>query len=91
MINLDEYESIRTDWIALYVNAEDVTYFYSFGVEHILKEIRKFIGNKNLSTNISRIQTYDSIMYGYFCIGFIDFILKNKSTSIEYTNFQLIF
>ena len=48
IINLDEFESIRTHWIALYVNAENITYFDSFGVEHIPKEIRKFIGNKNI-------------------------------------------
>ena len=59
----------------MYVNAEDVTYFDSFGVEHIPKEIRKFIGNKNIITNIYRIQAYDSIMRGY---GFIDFMLKTK-------------
>ena len=46
--NHGEYESIETHWIALYVNAENVTYFDSFGVQHIPKEIRKFIGNKNI-------------------------------------------
>ena len=85
IINLDEYESIGTHWIALYANAKNVTYFDSFGVEHIPKEIRKFIGNKNIITNIYRIQAYDSIMCGYFCIGFIDFMLKGKSL-LEYTN-----
>ena len=84
IINIDEYESIGTHWIALYVNAKNVTYFDSFGVEHIPKEIRKFIGNKNI-TNIYRIQAYDSIMCGYICIGFIDFMLKGKSL-LEYTN-----
>ena len=59
IIKLDEYESIGT-WIALYVNAKNVTYFDSFGVEHIPKKIRKFIGNKNIKTNIYRIQAYDS-------------------------------
>ena len=49
-------------------------YFDSFGVEHIPKEIKKFIGNKNIITNIDRIQAYDSIMCGYFCTGFIDFM-----------------
>ena len=54
--------------IPLYVNDNNRTvskngiYFDSFGVEHIPKEIKKFIGNKNIITNISRIQTYDSIM-----------------------------
>ena len=46
VINLDEYESIGTHWIALYVNGDKVIYFDSFGVEHITKEIKKFIGNK---------------------------------------------
>ena len=54
-------------------------YFDSFGVEHVPKEIKKFIGNKNIITNIYRIQACNSIMCGYFCIGFIDFMLKPKS------------
>ena len=85
VINLDEYKSIGTHWIALYVNDNNVTYFDSFGVEHIPKEIKKLIGNKYITTNIYRIQEYDSIMCGYFCIGFIDFVLKGKSL-LEYTN-----
>ena len=63
----------------MYVNAENVTYFDSFGVEHILKKNEKLIGNKNIATNIYRIQAYDSIMHEYFCTGFIDFMLKRKS------------
>ena len=59
--------------------------FDSFGVEHIPKEIKTFIKNKNVKTNIFRIQAYDSIMCGYFCIAFIDFMLKGKSLT-EYTN-----
>ena len=85
IINLDEYESIGTHWIAFYVNAENVTYFDSFGVEHIPNEIKKFIRNKNIMTNIYRMQAYDSTMCGYFCIGFIDFMLKGKSL-LEYIN-----
>ena len=85
VINPDEYKSIGTHWIALYVNNNDVIYFDSFGVEHILKEIKTFIGNKNITTNIHRIQAYDSIICGYFCIGFIDFMIKCKSL-LDYTN-----
>ena len=76
MINLDQYVSIGACWIAFYVNGENVTYFDSFRVEHIPKEIRRFIGNKSIITNIYRMQAYDSIMHGYFCIEFIDSILK---------------
>ena len=84
-INLDQYEWIGTHCIALHVNDNNLTYFDSFEVEHIPKEISKLIGNKNIITNIYRIQEYDSIMCKYFCIGFIDFTLKDKGF-LEYTN-----
>ena len=58
-INLDEYSDIGTHWVALHVNNNDVTYFDSFGVEHIPKEIKTFVKNKNIKTNISRRQAYD--------------------------------
>ena len=93
IINLDEYSNIGTHWVALYVQNNNVTYFDSFGVEHIPKESKVFINrplsstsqNKNIKTNIFRIQAYDSIMRGYFCIGFIDFMLARKTLS-EYTH-----
>ena len=85
VINLEEYSDIGNHWVALYINNNSVTYFDSFGVEHIPKEIREFINNKNIKTNIFRMQTYDSIMWRYFCIGFIDFMLAGK-TLTEYTN-----
>ena len=85
VINLDEYFDIGTHWIALYVNNKTVTYFDSFGIEHIPKENKKFIGNKNIITNIYRIQNSDSIMCGYFCIGFIDYMFKDKNLT-DYTN-----
>ena len=84
IINLDEYSDIGTRWVASYVQ-NNVTYFDSFRVEHIPKEIRTFIGNKNIKTNIFRIQTCDSIVCGYFCIGFIDFMLAGK-TLTDFTN-----
>ena len=67
------------------MNAENITYFDRFGVELIRKEIRKVIGNENVRTNIYKIQSHDSIMCKYFCIEFIDFMLKGKSL-LEYTN-----
>ena len=51
-------------------------YLDNFGVEHIPKEIKNCINNKNIIANIFRIQAYDSIMCGYFCIGFINFMFK---------------
>ena len=78
IINLDEYKSIRTCWTSLYVNAKNVTYSDSFGVEHIPKEIRKFNRNKNIITNLYRIVTCDSIMCKYISTGFIGLMLKSK-------------
>ena len=85
VINLDEYSDIGTHWIALYGKNNDITYFHSSGVEHIPKEINAFIKNRNIKTNIFRIKAYDSIMCGFFCIGFIDFLFKGK-TLTESTN-----
>ena len=62
-----------------------VTYFDSYGVEHIPKEIKKFIKHKNLRKNIFRIQAYDSVICGYFSIGFIGFMLKGRRL-IDFTN-----
>ena len=62
----------------MYVNDNNVTYFDSFGVENIPRDIKKFIGHKNIITNIYRIQAYDSIICGYFWLGFINFMLKGK-------------
>ena len=79
IINIDEYESIGSQWIALYINAKNVTYFDNFEVEHLPNEIKEFIGNKKIIINIYRIQAYDSIMCRCFCVRFIDFMLKRKS------------
>ena len=78
VINLDEYSDVGTHWIPLYVKDNEVIYFDSFGVEHVLKEIKRFIGYKNIKTNIFTIQADNSIMCGYFCIGFIDFMFAEK-------------
>ena len=84
VINLDEYYDIGTHWTALDVNNKTVTYFDSIGIEHIPKEVKKYIGNRNRTSNIYRIQNYDSIMCGYFCIVFIDYMFKGKSLT-DYT------
>ena len=71
VINLDEYENTGTYWVSLFVKPIYTVYFDSFGVEHIPKEINKFIrskelgsavGNNDIKSNIFRIQAYDSIM-----------------------------
>ena len=85
VINLDEYSDDGTLWIALYALNSNVTYFDSSEVEHISNEIKKFINKSTIATIIFRIQAYDSIICGYFCIGFIDFMLARK-TLTDFTN-----
>ena len=102
VINLDQYENTGTHWVSLFVKPKYTVYFGSFGVEHIPKEINKFIRSKELrakalgsavghavrneiKSNIFRIQAYDSIMCGYFCIEFINYMLKGKKL-LDYTN-----
>ena len=85
VINLDEYENTGTHWIHLFVKTNEVIYFDSFGIEHIPKEIEHAIGNKEINASIYRLQAYDSIMCGYYCIEFINYMLKGK-TLLDYTN-----
>ena len=63
----------------MYVLNNNVIYFDSFGVGHIPKEIKRIVDNKSTKTNIFRIQAYDSVVCGYFCTGFINFMIKSKS------------
>ena len=81
VINLDEYADVGTHWIALFCNRNEIVYFDSFGVEHVPEEIKEFIGNKNIKANIFRVQANNSVMCGYFCIGFIDFMIAGKKLS----------
>ena len=86
IVHLDKYKSIGMHWIALCLNGNNVTYFDSFDTKYVSKEIKKFVDNKNIITSIT-IQAYDLIMYGFFCIGFIDFMFKGNSLN----NFRNLF
>ena len=85
VINLDEYADVSTHWIALFCNKNEIVYFDSFSVEHVPEEIKKIVGNKNIIANIFRVQANDSVMCGYFCTGYIDFMLAGKKLT-EYTS-----
>ena len=73
------------NWVSLFVKPKYTVYFDSFGVEHIPKEVNKFIRSKEIKSNIFRIQAYDSIMCGYFFIEFINYMLIGKKL-LDYTN-----
>ena len=69
----------------MYVNGDNVTYSDSFRVQHIPKEIKNIIDNKNITRNIYKMQANVSIMCGYFYIRFIDFMVKGR-TFLDYSN-----
>ena len=79
VLNLDEHFDIAAHWIALYTVNNNVNYLDSFGVEHIPRKVKIFIDLSIVVTNIFRIQAYDAVICGYFCIGFIDFMLNGKA------------
>ena len=87
VINLDKYADVGTYWIALFGNRSEIVYFDSFSVEHVPEEIKEFVGNKNIVTSIFRVQANNSVICGYFCIEFIDFMVAGK----KLTDFTRLF
>ena len=90
VINIDEYKLIGSYWIALYVNgakgraSHNATYFDSLWYEYIQKEIEKFIGNKNITTNIYRIQTYENTRIDYTNLSRPKEYEKNIKIKLKY-------
>ena len=62
VIKLDEYADVGTHWIALFCSRSEILYFDSFGIEHVLEEIKEFVGNKKMIANIFRVQANNSVM-----------------------------
>ena len=67
--------------LCLFLNNE-IIYFDNFGVEYVQKEIKKFIGHKNIKSNVFRKSTNNLIMCRYFCTGIIDFMLADKTLNL---------
>ena len=85
VINLDHSENTGTHWIVIFMKFNKIVYFDSFGVEYIPREKMERIKNKNIKTNIFRIQDNNSIMCCYFCILFIEYMLNDKNLT-DFTN-----
>ena len=87
VINFDEYADGGTHWIDLFCDRSEILYFDSFGVEHFPEEIKEFVEKKNIIANIFPVQANNSVMCGYFCLGFIEFMLASK----KLTDFTSLF
>ena len=81
VINLDEYADVGTHWIGLFCTKIEIVCFGSFGVEYVPEEIKEFIEHKNIKVNIFRVKANNSIIWGYFCSGLIDFMLPGKKVT----------
>ena len=69
----------------MFCNRNEIVYFDSFGVEHVPEDIKEFIGNEKIKANLLQVQGSDSVMCGYFCVGFIDFRFAGKELT-DYTS-----
>ena len=85
VINIDNKNSTGTKWVSLFIDRNFAVYFDSFGIEYILPEVLNKIRNKSITHNIFKIQDNKSIMCGFYCIAFIEYILAGK-TLLDYTN-----
>jgi len=85
VVNLDDLGKPGTHWVAIFIQKKNAVYFDSFGVEKLPKEIKRFLHDKNLNLNLFRIQEFDSIMCGYFCLGFLDYMFAGKNL-LDYTS-----
>ena len=72
--------------MALFCNRNEIVYFGTFNVEHVPKENKELVGYKNIKASIFRVQANDSVICGYFCVGFIDFVIAGKKLT-DFTKF----
>ena len=84
-INLGEKNSKRTHQVSLFINKNTAVYFDSFEIEYITVEVLNKIKDKSIAHNIFRIQDNESIMCGFYCIAFIEYMFARKSL-LDYTN-----
>ena len=85
VINLDDKNSKGTHWVSLFIDRNTALYFDSFGIKYIPQEVLNKIKDKSIIHNIFRIQDNESIMCGFYCIAFIEYMLSGK-TLLDYTN-----
>ena len=81
-----EFADVWTHWVALFCRKNEILYFHSVGIKHFPKEIKNSL-EKNIKANIFRVQGSNSVIFGYFCIGFTDFMLAGK----KLTDFTSLF
>ena len=79
MINHGDRKGKGTNWVSLFINRNTAVYFDSFGIEYIPQKVLNKNRDKLITGNIFRIQDNKSIMYGFHCIGFLEYMLAGKT------------
>ena len=86
VVNLNDKKTKRTHWDSLFTDRNTAVYFDSFGIEYIPKELLNKEKDKSTAQNIFKAQDKDSIMCGFYCIAFIEYMLAWKIL-LHYTTF----
>ena len=85
VINRDDKNSKGTYYVSLFIHKNVAIYFDSFGIGYIPQEVLNKIRDKSITHNIFIIKDNESIMCGFYCITFIEYMLAGK-TLLDYTN-----
>ena len=85
VISLDDQKSKGTYWVSLFIHKNVSVYFDSFGIQYIPLEVLNKIRDKSITHNIFRRQYNESIMCGFYCIAFTEYMLAGK-TLLDYNN-----
>ena len=78
-------KSKEAHWVSSFIDRNTAVYFDFFGIEYIPQEVLNKIRDKSITPTMFRIQNNDSIMCGFYCIAFIEYMLAGK-TLLDYTN-----
>ena len=85
VINIDDKNSKGIHWVSLFIDKKTAVYFDSFRMESILLEVLNKIRDTSITYSLFRVQDNESIVCGFYCIAFIEYMLPGK-TLLDYTN-----
>ena len=85
VINLDDKKNKGTHWVLTFIDRKKAVYFDSLGIEYIPQKVLNKIKDKSIIHNIYRIQHNNYVMWGFYCIVFIEYMLAGK-TLLDCTN-----
>ena len=76
---LDDKQNKGTHWVSVFINRNTAVYFDYFGIEYTPQEVLIKIKDKSIAHTIFTIQDHDSIVCGFYCMAFIEYMLARKT------------